>query len=111
MTLWHFTCGHGYRAIGKRGILKPNPHPLLPELGPVVWLTVHPMPSRDAVGLSSRTLRCDRMAYRYRVRLQQPVHWPDVRDRAKPEILRDLEAYGEPETWWLAFEPVAGVLA
>jgi hypothetical protein len=39
-VLWHYTCAdHGAPGIDRTGELRPNRHPLLPELGPVVWLT------------------------------------------------------------------------
>lgn len=117
--LWHFTCDHGHRAIGTRGLLKPNPHVLMPVLGAVVWLTQDGRPDRDDVGLTSTTLKCDRMAYRYRVAgipmtgrdVGAVLPWATVRDRVDPIVAADLERYADPSTWWLATVPVEAVLS
>lgn len=110
--LWHFTCEHAHQEIGKRGILLPNQHQLMPRLGPVVWLTSDPAPDRDDVGLTSSYLKCDRMAYRYRGASHPGVYpWSDVRGQVAPPLRDDLERYGQPDTWWLSSGPVAAVLA
>jgi hypothetical protein len=113
VKLWHFTCDHGHRALGARGLLKPNVHVLMPALGAVVWLTTDGAPHRDDVGLTSTTLRCDRMAYRYRVTEEKPpvVPWATARTLVDPQVVADLESYAEPSTWWLAMAPVEAVLA
>jgi hypothetical protein len=112
--LWHFTCAdHGHRGLGNRGLLKPRIHFLMPQIGPVVWLTRDGSPDRVEVGLTSTHIRCDRMAYRYRV--VDPgglaVPWSEVRDQVSPQVLADLESFADPSTWWLASEPIEAVLA
>lgn len=109
--LWHFTCEHGYQGIGRRGLLRPNKHVLIPDLAPVVWLTADAAPSRDDVGLTSSYLTCDRMAYRYRVTAPDAVRYEDITDRIPADVRVDLESYGQPESWWLSFDPVPAVLA
>lgn len=117
--LWHFTCDHGHRGIGTRGMLKPHLHTLMPQLGPVVWLIADGAPDRDDVGLTSVRLSCDRMVFRYRVvgiprighDVGAVVPWAAVRDRIDLVTLADLERYAEPSTWWLATVPVEAVLA
>lgn len=109
--LWHFTCDHGYSGIGKRGMLRPNPHVLIPQFDAMVWLTCDGRPSRDDVGLTSARLSCDRMAYRYRVIIDDPVRYLAVADRIDRNVRDDLERFGMPETWWLSFDPVLAVLA
>lgn len=115
--LWHFTCDHGYRGIGKRGMLRPNPHVLMPKVPPMVWLTDDPMPSRDAVGLTSQHISCDRMAFRYRVSYLPGmvgtlvVPWSEVRPNVAPDVIETLESFADSGTWWLAFSPVGAVLA
>ncbi len=110
--LWHFTCDHGHRGIGKRGLLRPNPHVLMPALGAVVWLTSDGMPDRDDVGLTSHLISCDRLAYRYRVvDSSGAVPWGDLRSEVPPGVLADLERYAEPDTWWLSPTPVEAVLS
>ena len=107
-VLWHFTCTHGYRGIGARGVLQPRRHPLMPRLGAVVWLTDQSMPDRDAVGLTSEVyLTCDRMQYRYRaLDTSRARPWHELRDRAPDAVVADLERYGDPGSWWLARAPV-----
>ena len=102
-VLWHFTCVHGHAGLGARGLLRPNPHPLMPALGPVVWLTDTPAPERDDVGLSIGTLvHCDRMAYRYRVDTTTAIEWQRVRHVVADDVLAVLESYADPATWWVA---------
>lgn len=113
LTLWHFTCDHGARLIRARGTLRPNVHQLMPELGAVVWLTTDGWPSRDDVGLTSTTLRCDRMANRYRVTSDRPpvIPWATARTLVRPQLVLDLESYAEPSTWWLSTGPLTAVRA
>lgn len=111
-SLWHFTCEHGYAGIGERGTIGCNPHLLLPRLGQLVWMTDDPNPDRDDVGLTSATLSCDRMAYRYRVlSASRCIPWNAVRHLAPAHILHDLESFGAPDTWWISRAPVRAVLA
>ena len=106
-TLWHFTCDHGHHGLGNFGLSELNPHLLMPDLGPMVWLTSDPAPTRDAVGPTSRTLSCDRMAYRYRViNPAVAVRWAEVRHLAPANVVRDLESYSDPASWWVSFTPV-----
>ncbi|MGH9252718.1 MAG: hypothetical protein ACRD0W_24855 [Acidimicrobiales bacterium] len=116
--LWHFTCGeHGYPGIGRRGVLEPRLHKLFPQLGPIVWLTDDPGADREALGLTQTFIRCDRMAYRYRVTPSYAVRWSDVRAAlvtlrvVAPRVLADLEAGREPASWWLTGIAVPAVLA
>lgn len=113
--LWHFTCDHGRKGIGEHGILQPHQHILLPSLLPVVWLTSNARPARDDVGLTSQTLSCDRLAHRYRVTDSRlTVAWSAIRARhaaIAPDVVADLERYGEPSTWWLSFGPIRAELA
>jgi hypothetical protein len=101
-TLWHFTCEHAYRSLGNGGVLKPNRHPLMPELGNVIWLTEESWPERDAVGLTSDYISCDRMAYRYRIVDSDARPWGAYRHLVLTTVRMDLEAYAQPHTWWLA---------
>lgn len=113
MTLWHFTCDHGYAGLGERGLLRPNPHPLAPELGRIVWLTSDPEPERDDVGLTSEmVLSCDRMAYRYRVTHVSAacVPWTTARGFVNAEFVKVAESFGRPETWWISPLPVSVAL-
>lgn len=110
--LWHFTCEHGYRGIGEQGTICCNPHLLLPRLGQLIWLTDDPEPDRYDVGLTSSMLDCDRMEYRYRVlSASKCIPWRAVRHQCPPDILRGLESFGAPNTWWISREPLRAVLA
>jgi hypothetical protein len=110
-VLWHFTCEHGYEGLGERGMLGLNPHPLLPQLGQLAWLTDDPAPARDAVGLTSSLLSCDRMTYRYRVDVtSRCIPWSSVRHLVSLGVLLDLESFGAPETWWISRHPIPVVL-
>lgn len=110
--LWHFTCAdHGYAALGEGGWLRPNFHPLIPKLYPVVWLTDDPEPKRDAVGLTSSMLSCDRMAYRYRVpSTSRCLPWGAIRHLVAADVLQALESFGEPSTWWVSRDKIRAVL-
>ena len=108
MNLWHFTCEHGYAGIGQRGELRPNAHPWMPVLGPVIWLTSNPAPARDDVGLTRGTvIRCDRMAYRYKVIESDAVPWATARLLIEPSLRADLESFADPSTWWVAMRATA----
>ena len=107
VTLYHFTCAHGFAGISETGILRPNVHPLMRHLGPLLWLTDLPTPSADSVGLTSeRLLTCDRLAYRYIIHTRAAVRWVDIRERVSPALVTVLESYGEPDHWWVVRRPL-----
>jgi hypothetical protein len=110
--LWHFTCHHGYERLGRRGVLLPNPHPLIPAFRGLIWFTDEAEPERDDVGLTMGRLACDRMEYRYRIDPVPPscVTWSSVRHACPKSVLRDLESFGKPESWWISDLPVQAVL-
>lgn len=103
MTLWHFTCDDGHKQI--TDTLRPNRG--------IVWLTDLNMPIRDALGLTSHMLGCDRAAHRYRVTDDSAcVKWVDSRLRhligpAREHTLELESAPGaRPMHWWVAEVPV-----
>ena len=51
MRLFHYCCACSVAQIGRKGVLKPQWHPLLSE--PLVWLTDMAIPQRLALGLTS----------------------------------------------------------
>lgn len=65
--LWHFTCGHGRDGITDSGMLIVNPFAASTGVPELIWLTDLDVPIRDALGLTSNLLGCDRTAHRYRV--------------------------------------------
>lgn len=109
MRLYHFTCrDHGEPGIRRDGFLRPNPHPLLPNLGPVVWLTDLEVPDRFALGLTRTFIRCDRTEIRYSLytdALEGLSWWPFVRQGCPPAAVADLERNGRPLHWWVCREP------
>lgn len=110
-VLYHYTCCHSVPGILRAGmVLYPHEHPLLPELGPVVWLTdLEALTNVRAVGLTSETIGCDRTEFRFAATATDIAGlswWPRVRGRCRPRVVDDLEAFGWPERWWIATEPV-----
>lgn len=103
--LYHFTCTHGQRRIGRVNcLLIPQiEHPLLGCK--VTWLTTEAEPDREATGLGHHFTRCDRMEFRYIVTdLRDCRRWLTSFERkaSPPGSLTDLESYGDPEHWWIA---------
>jgi hypothetical protein len=75
----------------------------------IAWFTDLPEPMREALGLTSATLPCDRTEWR--VTVSDPsmlIPWSRfARDRGVPRRQReDLERYGRPAHWWVSEEPV-----
>jgi hypothetical protein len=103
--LYHYTCDHGERDIRADGALRGNQHPLMPGVGPIIWLTDMEVPDAHALGLTMRILLCDRTAYRFSVRTDRARHWPTVaRELCSPAVRRhlDLAAGARPMHWWVA---------
>jgi hypothetical protein len=110
--LWHFTCDHRAPGILAVGALVPMRHFWLPEMAAVVWLTDQADPRRDDVGLTMRLVQCDRMAHRFRViDASTCVPWRSVRHLGLRRLVDELEAFGDPATWWVSTLPVPVVLA
>jgi hypothetical protein len=104
VNLWHYTCGHSlarmtFDAYGVT-ILEPNAaHGLL-------WVTDLETPYREALGLTSHMLQCDRT--RYRLQLIEPSGV-----RAWTEVRRDYRHLWEleqapgvmPRHWYVSTSP------
>ena len=106
MILFHYTCDHGAEGIRRSGVLRPNPQALLPR--PLVWLTDLAEPHRDALGLTSLILSCDRTAHRFRVDTTAAMWWPHYARTVPPwarEAL-DGEPGAMPAHWWVVDVPV-----
>jgi hypothetical protein len=102
VSLYHFTCGHSARKIGRSGVLLP--YGTLPGCPPLVWLTDLREPDRDALGLTSHTLTCDRTERRYVVRGDcDAIPWLSwVASPRHDEVRGLLERDGaRPEHWWV----------
>lgn len=103
--LYHYTCDRGDRGIRADRALRGNPHPLMPGVGPLIWLTDLETPDALALGLTSFSLSCDRTAHRFAVRTRRAQHWPRVvRTLCSPSTRRRLDwAPGAmPMHWWVA---------
>jgi hypothetical protein len=103
--LWHFTCSHSVESIRRIGQLRPHPHPLLPE--PLVWLTDLEHAWREALGLTSHTLMCDRTAHRFEAAdVTAAVWWPAyARQQRIPRHVRasfEDEPGVMPRHWWVS---------
>lgn len=103
-TLYHYTCEHGYQGIGASpaGVLLPN--------AGLVWLTDLDVPVREALGLTSHTLSCDRTAYRYRAiaALAHVRPWSQARRSVPRDVREALESAPGvlPMHWWVSAWPV-----
>jgi hypothetical protein len=115
VTYWHYTCDHGHQRIGDAGLLLPlaslTDKPT-PWQGRIIWLTDLAYPYRDALGLTSQILSCDRTAHRYRITdNRQIVPWTLVARDLSREQRDELElARGaRPRHWYISMDPVAAV--
>jgi hypothetical protein len=118
-TLWHYTCEHSAAKIGASGTLiaaiqqldevPALPIDALPLLG-MVWATDMDPPDNQALGLTSRTIACDRTEVRYRVPGRSFQHWGRVRGRLPIPLVDALElAHGaQPARWWVSLVSVPG---
>lgn len=110
--LYHYTCDHGHQAIGAAGSIlpgarltdRPTPWPAR-----FVWLTDLERPLRQALGLTSYVLSCDRTRFRYRATDTSMVApWWAVARHLPREVREELEgAVGaRPAHWYVSAEPV-----
>lgn len=116
---FHYTCDHGLESLGDEGKLLPGAafiaarvYDRMPAwqqtLADLIWLTDLDYPMRDALGLTSVRLACDRTRHRYRVVGYVPMRYTATR-RDLPKRLRDEveSASGAlPRHWWVAHTPV-----
>jgi hypothetical protein len=104
VLLYHYTCDHGDRDIRKEGALRGNAHPLMPDAGPIIWLTDMDVPDMAALGLTKWLIRCDRTRFRFSVETDRAEHWPRAARRlCAPDARRGLDfAPGaRPMHWWI----------
>jgi len=116
LRLFHYTCDDGLRAI-----LKDN-STLRPGSDGFLWLTDLEFPVRDALGLTSHSLNCDRTSHRFEVVLpgwDKTPPWPVVpwmelrRMVAFAPLAAMLEAApgAMPRHWWVASRPLPSILS
>lgn len=111
LRLFHRTCSHRIDEILASGTLLPAKQPLLGVK--LVWLTHIPWATREALALSSDTLRCDRMEHLLEVtQPQSVVAWNVARTALPMSAVRVLEAArgSRPEYWWVSGEPQLAAL-
>lgn len=106
--LWHYTCAHHRPAIELDGEVRPiTGHAWFTDLDDA-------RPWREALGLTSHLLACDRTRYRFRVVSSAHVV-PYVRmRRTLPAAYRQALETAEgalPMHWYVATEPVPVVYA
>lgn len=104
--LWHYTCDHHVSGILTDGVVKPltgQGHP------PLAWFTDLDVPHREALGLTSTILSCDRTRHRFRVsgsatvlpyvriRRDLPARWREALESAEGAM---------PMHWYVSPEPV-----
>lgn len=117
MSLYHYTCLHSAPGILASGLLTPNSHPLCPPakgeapLG-FVWLTDLAAPDRLGLGLTSKTLACDRTQHRFEAAAANRARrWSQARETLPPSFVAALESVPgvKPAHWWVSLAPVAVV--
>lgn len=107
--LYHYTCGDSLARIREDWTLQPCMHPLVGSR--LVWLTDLAVPNRNALGLTSITLDCDRTEHRLTVKPGQQITewWRWCRANGITRADRDLlEMWpdAQPLRWFVSMEPV-----
>lgn len=110
--LYHYTCEHRQTAILiDDSVLRPGTDGFL-------WLTDLDYPFRNALGLTSTMLKCDRTKYRFDVDMIEldpttVMPWVRLRREFDPVMVEGLESApgAMPMHWWLAIEPVEATFA
>lgn len=116
-TLFHLTCVHRAPSIIAIGALIPNPHPFMPRMAPLVWMTDQPDLDPALLGLTQTYISCDRTQCRFMVIDYSTVHrWLDVVAEAPltvldPRVVHRLNKDRRPEHWWISGAPVPVVPA
>jgi hypothetical protein len=110
VRLYHFTCAHAAPLIRQCGELRPHPQVLLAGVG-LVWLTDLDAPNRYAIGLTSHSLPCDRMAHRFEVDVEEPLRWVDYLREMPFEVKRAARQLAvapgtRPMHWYVSAEPI-----
>lgn len=108
MNLYHFTCDHGYQHIHAQVIPAAWQTPRAAGgPGDYAWFTDLSVPQRDALGLTSHILSCDRTAHRYRATdTSGLVPWVSVR-REHPWAEELESAPGaRPRHWFVSAKSV-----
>lgn len=118
--LFHFTCKHGNADIAETNTVLPGtqsrPNLDLPWTSELAWFTDMEVPERNALGLTSNHIGCDRTLHRWHVLPDNRgaiVRWVDfARLLPIPRGLREqLESTpgARPMHWWVSPSPIAVV--
>jgi len=105
--LYHYTCSdHGLPNIAATGVLEPRG-----VLARLVWLTDLATPNRDALGLTSHLLDCDRTEIQLRVPWHRSIRPWWVWRRAHPEHRAwttelELAPGARPAHWFVSASPL-----
>ena len=122
-TLYHYTCDHSHAQIDGEllSALAQHPHEdrfMLSGPHQLVWMTDLAHPNRDALGLTSHILACDRTVHRYRVTdPSKVVPWVKVRRAYRwAEELESADG-ARPRHWWVSgvavpvvYDPIRAVV-
>jgi hypothetical protein len=106
-ALYHWSCSHS-------AFLIRNTHRVIPNLGRSWWTDIdgRGKHNRDALGLTSKFIACDRMAYKCKVHpddMYLLIPWAKhVEDLdLSPAFVATLTGpKTRPERWWVATQPV-----
>jgi hypothetical protein len=105
-SLYHWTCAHGARGIRATGLIKPADWPLR-----LIWLTTERRPRaglKQALGLTSNLLSCDRMTALFRVDdTEKCLRWLDTAhaDTKYGQMLAEAPG-ADPSLWWVCSAPL-----
>ena len=109
--VYHYTCRHTAKRIGRRGVLVPTPQPFLGGVE-LVWLTDLADPDREGLGLTSNMIACDRTEVRYRVLDASTVQaWRTYKLRLDRSHVSALEFGHRHGSWYVSTAPVPVELA
>lgn len=115
-ALYHYTCHHGHDGITDRGHVLPArlldttlPWDDMPWTMSFAWFTDMAVPTREALGLTSHLIKCDRTLHRYRVLDDAFVEWwPSFARPLSAHMRAELEQApgARPSHWWVSTAPV-----
>jgi hypothetical protein len=107
---WHYTCEHKVSDIEATGVVLPQTQQMLGGLQ-VAWFTNMPSASRQALGLTSHMLNCDRMSHLFHVLPvdeHKIVEWGRLRSQLSRSMVIALESAPgtRPMFWGVAADAV-----
>lgn len=106
--LFHYTCEHSQPGIIATGTLTPHPSPFGGP--PLVWLTDLKTPNRDALGLTSEWITCDRTRHTFLAHPSPHIQpWMDYRKTLTQATwwIDALESlHTRPRHWFISLQPV-----